>query len=65
MPGKRGCDVLVDIRKINPNVKVIFMSGYSMDFVPKNHLIGEGCSFISKPLVVPNLLRKVREALDL
>ena len=64
MPGKRGCDVLADIRRINPNARALFMSGYSADFAPQDYLIEEGSSFITKPLSVPNLLRKVREALD-
>lgn len=64
MPRKRGCDARLDIRRINRNVKVLLMSGYSADFLPQDHLLEEGFSFIMKPVVGFQLLRKVRDVLD-
>jgi two-component system cell cycle sensor histidine kinase/response regulator CckA len=56
--------VFEDIRIINPDVRVLFMSGYSADVTGRDHLIKEGNGFIAKPLEIHDLLRKVREALD-
>jgi CheY-like chemotaxis protein len=64
MPRKRGCEVLKDIHRIKPDVRVLFMSGYGADVTGRDHLIKEGNGFISKPLEIHDLLRKVREALD-
>ncbi len=64
MPRKRGCEVFEDIRMINTDVRVLFMSGYSADVTGQDHLIKKGNGFISKPLEIHDILRKVREALD-
>ncbi|MGA2403157.1 MAG: hybrid sensor histidine kinase/response regulator, partial [Syntrophobacteraceae bacterium] len=61
---KRGCEVFEDIRMINTDVRVLFMSGYSADVTGRDHLIKKGNGFISKPLEIHDLLRKVREALE-
>jgi PAS domain S-box-containing protein len=64
MPRKRGCEAMVDIRKIKADARVLFMSGYSEDITDLDHLTEAGAGFIPKPLKVPDLLRKVREVLD-
>jgi len=64
MPGKRGCEVFKELRRINPDARVLFMSGYSADASSLDHLLKEGNGFISKPLEIHDLLRKVREALE-
>jgi two-component system cell cycle sensor histidine kinase/response regulator CckA len=64
MPGKRGCEVLDDTRKIRPDAKVLFMSGYSEDVAARDYLTEDGACFISKPPGVPDLRRKFRDALD-
>jgi PAS domain S-box-containing protein len=64
MPRKRGCEVFEELRRINPDVRVLFMSGYSADASSLELLIKEGNGFIAKPLEIHDLLRKVREALE-
>lgn len=64
MPKKQCSEVFEDIRRVNPDLKVLFMSGYQEDAGPRNFLISEGNCFIAKPLRAHELLRKVREALD-
>jgi two-component system cell cycle sensor histidine kinase/response regulator CckA len=64
MPRKRGYDVVEEIRRIRPDARVLFMSGYSEEFAGRDFLIKEGNDFISKPLEIHNLLRKVRKALE-
>jgi hypothetical protein len=64
MPRKNGKDAYEEIRTIRPDVKVVFISGYSADMISKEGILEEGTSFISKPVSPSELLRKVREVLD-
>ena len=64
MPGKSGKETLEEIKKTDPGVKVLFMSGYSEEFAHKSGIIGEGLDFISKPFVPSEFLKKVREIID-
>ncbi len=59
MPKRHGRSVYEEIRKMRPDIKVIFMSGYSEDIVSKECLIEEGVAFISKPISPKELLRKI------
>ncbi len=64
MPKKSGKEVCDEIRKIKPDVKVLFTSGYTSDIINKKGILEEGAGFISKPLTPNDLLRKIRETLD-
>lgn len=64
MPKKDGKMVYEEIKKISPNMKVIFISGYATDILFKRGIIEAGIKFISKPMSHGELLIKVREALD-
>jgi len=64
LPTLSGDQVLFLLKAINPDVKVIFASGY---FEPetKNELTSAGAlDFIQKPYTPEEILRKVRKALD-
>lgn len=63
MPQMTGAELSGQIRKFNPEIKVLFMSGYTDTFV-KQEMIGPGSYFIQKPLSVIKLTSKVREVLD-
>lgn len=64
MPKKNGKEVYEEIRKINPGIKTIFLSGYTADLIHKKGILEEGLNFMLKPVSPKELLRKVREALD-
>mgnify|MGYP005848683349 FL=1 len=64
MPKKTGKEAYLEIRKIKPDIKALFMSGYPADVVHKEGILEEGLNFISKPVSPKALLRKVREVLD-
>ena len=61
MPIKNGKEVYDMIKTIKPGIKVLFISGYSMDIVSKKGILEEGLSFISKPVSPRKLLAKVAE----
>jgi two-component system cell cycle sensor histidine kinase/response regulator CckA len=64
MPRKNGKDAFEEIRTIRPDIKVLFISGYSADMISTEGILEEGLSFISKPVSPSELLKKVREILD-
>ncbi len=64
MPKKNGKEVYEEIKKINPGIKTIFLSGYTANLIHKKGILKKGLDFILKPVSPKELLRKVREALD-
>jgi DNA-binding response OmpR family regulator len=64
MPNKNGKEAYDDIRKLCPNMKAIFMSGYAEDIFPSGGLTEKNAVFIQKPVTPSDLIRKVRAALD-
>ena len=64
MPELNGKELYSIVRKKNPNMKVIYMSGYTENIVSHHGVLDEGLKFIQKPFAVYNLTAKVREALS-
>lgn len=64
MPKKNGKEVAEAIRTVSPGLKMLFVSGYTMDIIMTNELTESGFDFILKPILPRDLLRKVREVLD-
>ena len=65
MPKKGGKAVYEEMLKVSPDVKVLFMSGYTPDIVARKGVSEQNINFIQKPILPDMLLRKVREILDL
>jgi len=64
MPLRNGKDAYEEIRKLDPAVKAIFMSGYSDDIISRQGVLQEGFDFIPKPINPDTLMRTIRDALD-
>jgi CheY-like chemotaxis protein len=64
MPRKNGKTAYEEIKKMRPDMNVLFMSGYSGDMISKENILEKDLSFIAKPVSPTELLRKVRAALD-
>ncbi|MBM4146127.1 MAG: PAS domain S-box protein [Nitrospira sp.] len=64
MPKKNGKEAYEEIRKVEPDIKIIFVSGYSLDIMHKKGILEAGLHFISKPVSPDELLIKVRDILD-
>jgi len=64
MPKMNGKDVFNLIRSEAPQMKALFMSGYTGDILSNKGILEEGLSFISKPVPPKSLLRKVRLVLE-
>lgn len=63
MPGIGGRELVERITASRPELKVVYMSGYTDNTIVQNGMITTGHSFIQKPFSVNELVRKVREAL--
>jgi DNA-binding NtrC family response regulator len=64
MPVKNGREAYEEIKKLNPDMKAIFMSGYTDDVMSRMGILEEDFEFISKPINPDTLTRKIREVLD-
>ncbi len=64
MPNKNGREACNEIRKIRPDIPVIFESGYSPDLLQQKALLEKDALLISKPITPTILLQKVRSMLD-
>lgn len=64
MPRKNGREVYDEIRKLKPDIKVLFTSGYTADIIRRRGEIDKDMYLIMKPVRPLVLLAKIREVLD-
>jgi PAS domain S-box-containing protein len=64
MPKKGGKEVYEEIRRINPQIKVLFSSGYTEDDKIIKGVPGRGYDVIQKPVHPSILLKKIRNILN-
>jgi CheY-like chemotaxis protein len=64
MPRKNGKEAYIELKKIRPDIRAVFMSGYTGDILSKKGISREGIPMISKPIVIEKLLKQIRELLD-
>jgi PAS domain S-box-containing protein len=63
MPGASGPELAKLLREINPQLKVLFMSGYSGDLLAQHGVLEPGILLLEKPFSMDSLLATVREAI--
>jgi two-component system, cell cycle sensor histidine kinase and response regulator CckA len=64
MPNMNGRDLANKLLSIHPNIKRIFMSGYTADVITHHGVLDEGVSFIQKPFTPTKIAAKVRAVPD-
>ena len=64
MPEVGGGELMERLRKIHPESRVLFVSGYADDDVARHGVVASGSAFLAKPFTSDQLARKVRETLD-
>ena len=64
MPGMNGRDLARNMLSLYPNLKRLFMSGYTANVIAHHGVLDEGVQFIQKPFSKQDLAIKVREVLD-
>ncbi len=64
MPGMNGRELEARLRERMPDLKTIFMSGYSEEILGPSGALDEGVEFIGKPFRLASMLKRVRDVLD-
>jgi len=65
MPGMNGRDLAVQLTETQPQIKVIFMSGYTDHVMTQNGVLDNSVSFLQKPFSAEKLIELVHEVLEL
>jgi PAS domain S-box-containing protein len=63
MPGMRGTETAQRLASVIPNLKILYMSGYTDNAMFHQKLLETGTLFLQKPFTVTGLEQKVRSAL--
>jgi CheY-like chemotaxis protein len=64
MPGMNGRELAQRISEIRPNMKILYMSGYTENVVGHNGTLDVGVRLLQKPFTLRDLKITVREVLD-
>jgi PAS domain S-box-containing protein len=64
MPEMNGRDLAKNLLSLYPDLKRLFMSGYTANVIAHHGVLDEGVQFIQKPFSTQKLASKVREVLD-
>ncbi|MGH7226239.1 MAG: response regulator, partial [Gemmataceae bacterium] len=64
MPSMSGPTLAERLTAMRPDMKVLFVSGYTDDAIVRHGLVQEGIAFLQKPFTPDALAGKVREILD-
>jgi two-component system, cell cycle sensor histidine kinase and response regulator CckA len=64
MPKMSGRDVVDRLAHLHPEMKVLYMSGYTDNAIVHQGVLNEGANFIQKPFSPGTLGQKVRQVLD-
>ena len=65
MPKMNGRDLSETLQKINPRLKILFMSGYTANVIEHQGVLEKGMNFIQKPFTNRQLAQKVRAAITM
>jgi two-component system cell cycle sensor histidine kinase/response regulator CckA len=64
MPKMSGPELAKQLRALRPEIKVLYMSGYTDDTIIRHGMLDPKTAFLQKPFTPEDLLRKVRDVLD-
>jgi PAS domain S-box-containing protein len=64
MPQMSGRELAQRLATLRPELKVLYMSGYTDDAIVRHGVLAAGIAFLSKPFTPDALALKVREVLD-
>jgi PAS domain S-box-containing protein len=63
MPEMNGRDLAEKIIALHPDIKLLFMSGYTEDIIAHQGVLDDGVAFIQKPFSMGDLTKKLQEIL--
>jgi signal transduction histidine kinase len=64
MPGMSGSELAKRLEPLHPQMRVLYMSGYTDNAIVHHGVLEKGVNYIQKPFTMKGLTKKVREVLD-
>ncbi len=64
MPEMNGSELVKILSQNNPELKTLFISGYTANVIAGHGILDEGVNFLHKPFSIKDLAEKIREILD-
>jgi FixJ family two-component response regulator len=64
MPGESGRRLAERLAAVRPDVRVLYISGYTDDAIVHHGMLEPGLHYLAKPFTAAGLARKVRAVLD-
>ena len=64
MPGMNGRELAERLCQRKPDLKCLFVSGYTADIIANQGVLLEGVTVLQKPYTIRELAARVREVLD-
>ena len=64
MPEMNGKELKNQICALHPDIKVLYVSGYTHDIISERGVLPEGVHFLEKPFTINQLSEKLRDILD-
>jgi two-component system, cell cycle sensor histidine kinase and response regulator CckA len=64
MTGMSGRELAEALRSRNPDIKVVFQSGYTDDMVVRYGILHAEVAFLQKPFTIDTLAKRIRDLLD-
>jgi two-component system, cell cycle sensor histidine kinase and response regulator CckA len=64
MPGMSGRQLALRLTELHPDLKVLFMSGYTDNVMAQHGVLEPGTELLQKPFTLDSLGDKVRAVLD-
>jgi two-component system cell cycle sensor histidine kinase/response regulator CckA len=64
MPGMNGKVLATRVAEVLPQIRVLFVSGYTQDFIVDRGVLKTGIEFLAKPYSLEQLAQRARDVLD-
>ena len=64
MPEMNGRELVDQLKRIQPGIKYLFMSGYTANIIAHQGVMDKGVNFIQKPFTLKTLATKIREVMN-